>query len=180
MFILCQDVICFFSGHHMLSPHRFHTGASRLARLGVLLLVGALLLVGPLRGWQAVVGHVATGVASPSTRHSGGPRVCPHHAAMQAAHAAKTDAARSEDGATFCVRHDAMPPGAEHDIPRPRLCSCDHDTDGPDDAVLILDKFVLTATEQPSRLGRAQELHRVPAAFPSSPRAEDIFRPPRA
>ncbi len=99
---------------------------------------------------------------------------------MQAAHAAKTDAARSEDGATFCVRHDAMPPGAEHDIPRPGLCSCDHDADGPDDAVLILDKFVLTAIEHPNRLWRVRESHRVQAAFSSSPRAEDIFRPPRA
>ena len=164
----------------MRSLYRFHTRTSLLARLGVLVLVGALLLVGPLRGWQAIVGHVATGVASPCPHHGSGPHVCPHHAAMQAAHAAKTDAARSEDGATFCVRHDAMPPGAEHDIPRPGLCSCDHDADGPDDAVLILDKFVLTATEQPSRLGRAQESQCVQAAFPSSPRAEDIFRPPRA
>jgi hypothetical protein len=164
----------------MLSPYRFHTGASLPARLGVVMLVGALLLVGPLRGWQAVVGPVVTGAASPSTHHSGEPLLCPHHAAMQAAHAAKADAARSEERAKFCMRHDAMPPDAEHDIPWSGLCSRHHDTDGLDHAVLVLDTFVLAATEQPSRLGRTQESHRARAAFTSSPRAEDIFRPPRA
>jgi hypothetical protein len=46
--------------------------------------------------------------------------------------------------------------------------------------VLVLDKFVLTAIEHPNRLWRVRESHRVQAAFPSSPRAEDIFHPPRA
>jgi len=164
----------------MLSPYRFHTGASRLARLGVLLLVGALLLVGPLHGWQTVIGYLVTGVASPCAHHSSGPHVCPHHAAMQAAHAAKADEAQSEDGATFCLRHDAMPSGADRDVPLALQCSCDHNTEGPDDAVLVLDKFVLTAIEHPNRLWRVRESHRVQAAFPSSPRAEDIFHPPRA
>jgi hypothetical protein len=71
---------------------------------------------------------------------------------MQAAHAAKADEAQSEDGATFCLRHDAMPSGADRDVPLALQCSCDHDTERPDDAVLVLDKFVLTTIEQPSRL----------------------------
>jgi hypothetical protein len=99
---------------------------------------------------------------------------------MQAAHAAKADEAHSEDDATFCLRHDAMPSGAEHDVPMALQCSCDHDAEGSDDAVLVLDKFVLTAIEHPNRLWRVRESHRVQAASPSSPRAEDIFHPPRA
>jgi hypothetical protein len=99
---------------------------------------------------------------------------------MQAAHAAKADEAQSEDGVTFCIRHDAMPSRAEHDVPMALQCSCDHDAEGPDDAVLVLDKFVLTAIEPPNRLWRVWESHRVRAAFTSSPRAEDIFHPPRA
>lgn len=164
----------------MLSPYCFHTGASIPRRLGVLLIVGALLLVGPLQGWQTVIGYVTTGVASPCAHHSSGPHVCPHHAAMQAAHAAQTDTAPSAEDATFCPRHDVMPAEAERDVPMAVQCSCDHDAEGPDDAVLVLDKFVLMAIEQPSRLWRAWELNRVQAAFPSSPRAEDIFHPPRA
>ncbi|MES3628683.1 MAG: hypothetical protein PPP56_00795 [Longimonas sp.] len=176
----------------MLTPHRFHADKSVPARLGVLVLIASMLLVGPLGGWQAVVGYIATGIASPCAHHSQGPHVCPHHAAMQAARAAGSGAtaqhdahhsnAHTGDAAHFCIDRDAMPPEmheAGHDIPLALQCTCDHDADGPDDAVLVLDKFVLTALEQPDRFWHVRAEYGLWSMHLSSLQSEDIFHPPR-
>lgn len=176
----------------MLTPHRFHADESVLPRFGVLVLIASMLLVGPLGGWQAVVGYIATGIASPCAHHSEGPHVCPHHAAMQAARAAGSRSAaqhdahqgdtRSAEAARFCIDHDAIPPDMHetgHDIPLALQCTCDHDADGPDDAVLVLDKFVLTILAQPDRFWHVRAKYSLRSMHLSSLQADDIFHPPR-
>ena len=181
----------------MRSLHRLHTAPSRALSSGVWMLVVALLAVGPLSGWSILVDHLGSGQHGPCPHHSSGPHVCPHHAAMQAARAARSAPAESPvrpavpAGASFCMDHaatDHAPPdhaamqAADH-APRGAAqirCTCDHDQDTTPEAVRILDKFVLPA---PGHLQPPLHTYTLEAAYASltpTSRADDIFRPPRA
>lgn len=177
----------------MLSAHCFHTDPTRSQRWSVWMLVVVLFAVGPLSGWSTLMGQFgAEHGAAPCPHHSSGPHVCPHHAAMQTAHADKHDAdmPTPPDGATFCPTH-AEPPNHDHDGAHQHTtrgeeagpevrCTCDHDNDAAPEAVRILDKFVLTSAEQLQRPLYTYALRAAPSSLQPTVWASDIFRPPRA
>jgi hypothetical protein len=166
----------------MLSSHRIHTDALRAPRWSVWMLTVVLLAVGPLSGWSILVDHFGTGEGGPCPHHSSGPHVCPHHAAMQAAHATKHDAdmPAPPEGATFCMDHAAMPQhtDATPDTPQVR-CTCNHDDDTADEAVRVLDKFVLSTLGQLARPLYTYALKSTCTSLAPTVWADDIFRPPR-
>lgn len=190
--------VCIQHTTRMLSSHRFHTNPTRSQRWSVWMLVVALLAVGPLSGWSTLIGPFGaehSGGACPhhSSNHNSGPHVCPHHAAMQAAHADKHDADKPAppEGTTFCpthaktTHHDHHDGAHQHttrdDEAGPQVrCTCDHDDDATPDAVRILDKFVLTSAEQLQRPLYTYALLAPTSSLQPTIWTSDIFRPPRA
>ena len=157
---------------------RPHTDGPMLPAVGVLVLVCALMMSGPLGNWTHLAGYLTVGAPVTCPHHHDGAHVCPHHAAMAAVQA-NDDMPPMPDGAVYCPDHPPEQTEALSEEEHQIRCTCDHDGEGPDSAVIVLDKFVLTALAERTRALYTYALYRTSNTLGPTVWADDIFHPPR-